>query len=165
MNKIAILLGTHKKFPPDPPPSSENYRLTIVDFGASTSRDMRYGYNGGGSEGAISPSYAKNFLTTQSFRYFYCARSLTIAGNPYFMMIEYSDANINYPEPYTTWICLPDLNYFAFKCIPTPNALASTKTAVDTKVHDYFGQNIGKTVTIWMTCTPTSKGAPKWWPH
>nr|DAY74061.1 MAG TPA: hypothetical protein [Caudoviricetes sp.] len=80
-------------------------------------------------------------------------------------MIEYSDANINYPEPYTTWICLPDLNYFAFKCIPTPNALASSKTVVDSRVHDYFGQNIGKTIAIWMVCTPTSKGAPKWWPY
>ncbi len=167
MKNIITLFGVHKKFPPDPPPLNEAYRLTIADFGASTSRDMRYGYKKAydGDAGALSPSYAQNFLTTQPFCYFYCARSLTIVGNPFFMMIEYSDANINYPEPYTTWICLPDLNYFAFKCIPTPNALASSKTAVDSRVHDYFGQNIGKTIAIWMVCTPTSKGAPKWWPY
>lgn len=43
MKNIITLFGVHKKFPPDPPPLNEAYRLTIADFGASTSRDMRYG--------------------------------------------------------------------------------------------------------------------------
>jgi hypothetical protein len=44
VKNIITLFGVHKKFPPDPPPLNEAYRLTIADFGASTSRDMRYGY-------------------------------------------------------------------------------------------------------------------------
>lgn len=126
---------------------------------------MRYGYNGVYQYGNVSPTYVRNFLTSQSFTYFYCARSLTIPNNPRFLMVEYNSANISYPEPYTTYFCLPGMNYRAFKCTPSANTLASSSTEVDVEVHNYFGNNISKTISIWMACIPTRCGYPTWWPY
>ena len=72
VKNIITLFGVHKKFPPDPPPLNEAYRLTIADFGASTSRDMRYGYKKA-YYGDISIVCSKLFNNTTVLLFLLCS--------------------------------------------------------------------------------------------